>query len=87
MRRSELAGLDVADVEQVPDGLLIHLRHSKTPHLQRPGLKVELQLPARPTLRPHGPATRPTWTRTVNQFGGPLPAGTWLGAGTNDSLC
>lgn len=33
LRRSELAGLDVADIAQVPQGLVFTLRHSKTDRL------------------------------------------------------
>jgi len=41
MRRSELASIDLADVDQVPEGLLVHLRHSKTDQ-DRKGRKVEI---------------------------------------------
>ena len=30
LRRSELVALDVADLEETPEGLLVHIRHSKT---------------------------------------------------------
>ncbi len=41
MRRSELAGLDVEDLEAVPDGLLVHLGRSKTDQEGR-GRRVEI---------------------------------------------
>ena len=41
MRRSELVGLDVADVEEVDEGLLVHLERSKTDQ-EGAGRRVEV---------------------------------------------
>ena len=41
MRRAELAGLDIADVDSAPEGLLVHLRRSKTDP-EAKGRRVEI---------------------------------------------
>lgn len=41
MRRSELAGLEVCDIEEVPEGLLVHLGRSKTDQ-EAAGRRIEV---------------------------------------------
>jgi integrase len=51
MRRSELAAVTVADIDQVPEGLLIRLRRSKTDQEAR-GRKIEIVYGTHPTTCP-----------------------------------
>ncbi|HTT92595.1 MAG TPA: site-specific integrase, partial [Acidimicrobiales bacterium] len=51
MRRAELAGLDVADVASAPEGLLLHLRRSKTDPEAR-GRRVEVVYGTNPATCP-----------------------------------
>jgi site-specific recombinase XerD len=51
MRRSELAAVTAADIDQVPEGLLIRLRRSKTDQEAR-GRKIEIVYGAHPVTCP-----------------------------------
>lgn len=49
LRRSELVALDVADLERAPDGIVIHVRRSKT---DQDGAGQEIAVPRGSKLRP-----------------------------------
>ena len=69
MRRSELAGLDVADLEDHPDGLLVHLVRSKTDQEGR-GRRIEIVYGTDPNTCPVT-AVR-TWLASSGITDGPL---------------
>ena len=49
LRRSELVALDVADLERVPDGIIVHVRRSKT---DQEGKGQEIAVPRGAKLKP-----------------------------------
>ncbi|WP_246410686.1 site-specific integrase [Methylobacterium fujisawaense] len=49
LRRSELVALDVADLERVPDGIIVHVRRSKT---DQEGAGQEIAVPRGAKLKP-----------------------------------
>ncbi|MHB8295042.1 MAG: site-specific integrase [Acidimicrobiales bacterium] len=69
MRRSELAGIAVTDVEAAPEGMLVHLRRSKTDPEAR-GRRIEIVYGTDPATCPVR-AYR-TWVRAAGIAEGPV---------------
>lgn len=69
MRRNELAGLNIGDVVEVPEGLLVHLRTSKTDQEGR-GRRIEIVYGQDPTTCPV--TAYRTWITKANIASGPL---------------
>ena len=67
LRRSELVGLDLQDVELVPEGLRLTIRHSKT---DQEGAGQVIAVPAGKTLKPV--ARLRAWLAVRGQAPGPL---------------
>ena len=66
-RRSELVGLDFEDIERQPEGIVIHLRRSKT---DQEGAGREIAIPSGSKLR--AVALLDAWTTSAGIAAGPL---------------